>query len=59
MEAAVAEGHEVTLFNRGNHPDMFPELEQLQGDRENPSLWKVVGPPALSFYHGLFECKPV
>lgn len=34
VEAALAAGHEVTLFNRGRTaPDMFPELETLIGDR--------------------------
>lgn len=30
---ALARGHEVTLFNRGRRDEMFPELEQLAGDR--------------------------
>lgn len=34
VETAVARGHEVTLFNRGNNPDLFPHLEQLVGDRD-------------------------
>ncbi len=35
VEAALARGHEVTLFNRGkSKPDMFPELERLVGDRD-------------------------
>ncbi|TJY41271.1 NAD-dependent epimerase/dehydratase family protein [Cohnella pontilimi] len=34
VETATARGHEVTLFNRGNRPEMFPGLEQLTGDRE-------------------------
>ena len=35
VRAAVARGHEVTLFNRGiTNPDLFPELETLIGDRE-------------------------
>ena len=33
--AAQARGHTVTLFNRGNNPDVFPELEQLTGDRNH------------------------
>ncbi len=34
VEAALAGGHEVTLFNRGQHnPDFFPEVEKLRGDR--------------------------
>lgn len=35
VRAAVARGHEVTLFNRGiTNPDLFPDLETLIGDRE-------------------------
>jgi len=35
VEAARARGHEVTLFNRGRtHPDLFPGIERLRGDRE-------------------------
>lgn len=36
VEAAVAEGHSVTLFNRGiTNPDLFPHLEKLRGYRSN------------------------
>ena len=35
VRAAVARGHEVTLFNRGiTNPDLFPDLETLIGDRD-------------------------
>ena len=34
VEAALARGHEVTMFNRGRHnPELFPEVEKLRGDR--------------------------
>src|SRR3954468_3241105 len=34
VEAALARGHEVTLFNRGEtNPELFPEAETLRGDR--------------------------
>lgn len=34
VEAALARGHELTLFNRGEtNADLFPEVEQLRGDR--------------------------
>ncbi len=34
VEAAIARGHEVTLFNRGiTRPALFPEVEKLRGDR--------------------------
>lgn len=35
VEAALERGHEVTLFNRGQHnPDLFPNVEKLRGDRD-------------------------
>jgi 2'-hydroxyisoflavone reductase len=34
VENARARGHTVTLFNRGKtHPELFPEVEKLRGDR--------------------------
>jgi 2'-hydroxyisoflavone reductase len=34
-EAALARGHAVTLFNRGQHnADLFPAVEKLRGDRD-------------------------
>jgi 2'-hydroxyisoflavone reductase len=34
VEEALARGHEVTLFNRGEtNPGLFPEAEKLRGDR--------------------------
>jgi 2'-hydroxyisoflavone reductase len=35
VDAALARGHEVTLFNRGQHnAELYPELEKLRGDRD-------------------------
>lgn len=35
VAAALAAGHEVTIFHRGRHnPDLFPECEKILGDRE-------------------------
>src|SRR5215212_6424282 len=35
VEDALARGHEVTLFNRGQlNPELFPEVEKLRGDRD-------------------------
>lgn len=35
VESALARGHEVTLFNRGQHnPDLFPTVEKLRGNRD-------------------------
>jgi 2'-hydroxyisoflavone reductase len=34
VEAALAAGHRLTLFNRGQtNPELFPEAEKLRGDR--------------------------
>jgi 2'-hydroxyisoflavone reductase len=35
VEAALARGHDVVLFNRGRtKPELFPEVEKLRGDRD-------------------------
>lgn len=35
VEAVLARGHEVTLFNRGQHsPELFPGVEKLRGNRD-------------------------
>ena len=35
VESALRDGHEVTLFNRGQrNPELFPEVEKLRGDRD-------------------------
>ena len=35
VQEALAAGHEVTLFNRGqNNPQLFEQLEKLRGDRD-------------------------
>ncbi len=35
VDAALARGHTLTLFNRGKtHPDFFPNVEKLHGDRD-------------------------
>lgn len=36
VEYALARGHTITLFNRGQtNPHLFPEVEKLRGDRDN------------------------
>ena len=43
VEAALARGHEVTLFNRGQHnPELFPDVEKLRGNRDG-DLSALVG----------------
>src|SRR5437879_6311434 len=35
VEAALARGHDVVLFNRGKHnPHLFSHIEKLRGDRD-------------------------
>jgi 2'-hydroxyisoflavone reductase len=35
VDAALARGHDVTLFNRGQtRPELFPDAEKLRGDRD-------------------------
>jgi 2'-hydroxyisoflavone reductase len=44
VEYALARGHEVTLFNRGQtNPHLFPEVEKLVGDRAAPDYSALVG----------------
>lgn len=34
-DAALARGHELTFYNRGEaNPALYPEVEKLRGDRE-------------------------
>jgi 2'-hydroxyisoflavone reductase len=35
VDAALDNGHDITLFNRGQtRPELFPEVEKLRGDRD-------------------------
>jgi 2'-hydroxyisoflavone reductase len=35
VDAALAVGHDVTLFNRGQtNPELYPDVEKLRGDRD-------------------------
>jgi 2'-hydroxyisoflavone reductase len=43
VDAAIARGHQVTLFNRGQtRPELFPDVEKLRGDRDG-DLTAVAG----------------
>ncbi|GAC1398286.1 MAG: SDR family oxidoreductase [Chloroflexota bacterium] len=43
VDSALARGHDVTLFNRGQHnPDLYPGVEKLRGDRDG-NLWSLKG----------------
>ena len=49
IEAALARGHAMTMFNRGKtHPELFPDVEKLRGDRDgkldalNGRTWDAV-----------------
>ncbi|MCA9865535.1 MAG: hypothetical protein KC410_03525 [Anaerolineales bacterium] len=36
VDEALLEGHEITLFNRGqSNPDLYPHIEQIRGDRNS------------------------
>ena len=44
VERALARGHKVTLFNRGQSAtDLFPDVEKLRGDREKGDLSRLEG----------------
>lgn len=44
VEYALARGHEVTLFNRGQtNTHLFPDVEKLVGDRATPDLEALTG----------------
>jgi 2'-hydroxyisoflavone reductase len=44
VEAGLERGHDVTVFNRGRTgPDLFPEIEKLQGDRDAGDLEALRG----------------
>jgi len=44
VKYALARGHTVTLFNRGRtNPQLFPDLEKLQGDRAVPDYSALEG----------------
>lgn len=39
VEAALRDGHDVTLFNRGlTNPDLFPSVRRLTGERADPGV---------------------
>ncbi len=43
VDAALADGHTVTLFNRGKtNPDLYPEVEKIRGDRTNMDDLKIL-----------------
>jgi 2'-hydroxyisoflavone reductase len=43
VELALARGDTVTLFNRGKtNPDLFPGVERLTGDRQDPESLQVL-----------------
>jgi 2'-hydroxyisoflavone reductase len=39
--AALERGHEVTLFNRGSHPELFPRARRIIGDRTTADIEQV------------------
>ena len=62
VEAALGDGHRVTLFNRGlSGPDLFPEVETIKGDREGDTGTYNATGPAYELRMGklLEECEAV
>lgn len=46
VRSAVANGHTMTLFNRGRtNPHLFPDLEKLEGQRRRPDPARPDSPP--------------
>lgn len=44
VDQLLANGHDVTLFNRGKTgAELFPELNRLKGDREQDNLQEISG----------------
>ncbi len=44
VDAALARGHELTLFNRGQQdPSAYPSVEQVHGDRQRGGLSLLAG----------------
>jgi nucleoside-diphosphate-sugar epimerase len=44
VNAALAQGHQVTLFNRGKtNPGMFKQLESIKGDRNTEDINQLSG----------------
>jgi len=44
VDAALAQGHSVTLFNRGKtNSDLYPKIEKLRGDRKNVDDLQILG----------------
>lgn len=42
VDQLIAEGHDVTLFNRGKTgPELFPTLKRIYGDREKDNLREI------------------
>lgn len=44
VNAAIAQGHTITLFNRGKtNPGLFKDLETIKGDRNTDDIKKLAG----------------
>jgi 2'-hydroxyisoflavone reductase len=59
VEAATAEGHTVTLFNRGiTHPELFPHLEKLRGFRSADADDQDLSAPARRHFDAVVDVWP-
>lgn len=43
VDALIRSGHSVTLFNRGSRADLYPQLEAIHGDRDDPASLEPLG----------------
>lgn len=41
VDATRRGGHQVTLFNRGTHRDVFPDLPRITGDRDTDDIKRI------------------
>lgn len=51
VQALLRDGHEITLFNRGNRDELFPDLEHITGNRI-PSIEPGLEPLAKAVADG-------
>ena len=59
VDALVADGHTVTLFNRGvTNPDLFPHLERLRGFRSPDANDQDLTPLSHRRFDGIVDVWP-
>lgn len=59
VESLIADGHEVTLFNRGvTNPELFPHLERLHGYRSVDSANQDLASLANRHFDAIVDVWP-